>query len=224
MDPHQESVLRAGAQALQVALDDGAIDRLLRYADLLIKWNQTYNLTAIRSPDDIITHHVLDSLAVAAPLRKLTSAIHNPRLLDVGSGAGLPGVMLAIACPKFRVTCIDAVQKKTNFLQHVIGALALANLSARHERIEEVTDPFDVIAARAFASLAQFTAQSRGALAANGIWCAMKGKYPNDEIAALGTSVQVFHVEQLNVPGLNAERCLICMRPAGTLATFPASH
>lgn len=224
MGPQQESTLRAGAAALQITLDDEAVQRLLRYADLLLQWNKTYNLTAIRSPDEVVTHHLLDCLAIASPLRSMTSAMPQPHILDVGSGAGLPGAILAIACPGFQVTCIDAVQKKTLFLQHVIGALALTNLSARHGRIEGVTEPFDVVTARAFSTLAQFTALSRRALAANGIWCAMKGKVPKDEIAAVGADVHVFHVEQLVVPGLNAERCLVFMRAAGTLAASPASH
>lgn len=217
----RESVLRSGAHALQVDLDEGAVKRLLGYVDLLIKWNKIYNLTAIRAPDDILTHHVLDSLAAIEPLRRL---IPNPapRILDVGSGAGLPGAILAIACPQWQITCIDAVQKKTNFLQHAIGALALPNLNARHGRIEEVTERFDLVTARAFASLAQFTTLSRNALAPQGIWCAMKGKYPEDEIAALGAEIHVFHVEHLTVPGLDADRCLVCMRPAGTLARSAA--
>lgn len=224
MGPEQESALRAGAEALRIPLDDEALQRFLRYADLLLKWNRTYNLTAIRSPDEVITHHVLDCLAMVRPLRKMMQAMPQPRILDVGSGAGLPGAILAVACPDFQVTCIDAVQKKTLFLQHAIGALALTNLTARHGRIEAVTDSFDVITARAFSTLAQFTAFSRAALATNGIWCAMKGKVPTDEIAAVGADVDVFHVEQLDVPGLNAARCLVFMRAAGTLAASPASR
>lgn len=223
MESGAESLLRSGIAALRIPLDDSVVNSLLRYIDLLIKWNQTYNLTAIRTSNDIVTHHILDSLAIVSPLQQLTSKTQL-RLLDVGSGAGLPGAIIAMACPEWQVTCIDAVQKKIRFLQHVIGTLGLVNLSARHGRIEQVAEPFDVITARAFATLAQFTAQSRRALAPGGVWCAMKGKYPEDEVKALDPDVQLFHVEQLKVPGLDADRCLICMRPAATLAPSMATN
>lgn len=223
MESGAESLLRSGIAALRIPLDDGVVNSLLRYIDLLIKWNQTYNLTAIRTSNDIVTHHILDSLAIVSPLRQLTSKTQL-RLLDVGSGAGLPGTIIAMACPEWQVTCIDAVQKKIRFLQHVIGTLGLVNLSAHHGRIEQVAEPFDVITARAFATLAQFTAQSRRALAPGGMWCAMKGKYPEVEVKALDPNVQLFHVEQLKVPGLDADRCLICMRPAATLAPSMATN
>lgn len=134
------------------------------------------------------------------------------RLLDVGSGGGLPGVVIAVCCPELAVSCVDAVGKKTAFVQQVAGALRLTNLQGLHARVESVPAPFDVITSRAFASLPDFTRWSAGALAEQGVWMAMKGKYPQDEIQALPPEVEVFHVEHLIVPGLDAERCLIWLR------------
>ncbi|HNL42175.1 MAG TPA: 16S rRNA (guanine(527)-N(7))-methyltransferase RsmG [Ottowia sp.] len=210
----QRAALGAGAQALGLALDERQIDRLLAYLDLLLKWNRVYNLTALRDPADMLTHHVLDSLALIAPLRAHADG-RALRLLDVGSGGGLPGVVIAIGCPGIDVTCVDAVGKKAAFVQQVAGALGLANLHGQHGRVEAITGRFDVVTSRAFASLADFTAWSDGALAEGGVWLAMKGRRPDDEIAALPPAVTVFHVEPLTVPGLEAERCLVWLRRAG---------
>jgi 16S rRNA (guanine527-N7)-methyltransferase len=136
------------------------------------------------------------------------------KLLDVGAGAGLPGVVIAICCPEIVVTCVDTVAKKAAFIQQVAVALKLPNLRGLHSRVESLTDGFDVISSRAFASLADFTHWSRAALAPAGVWLAMKGKQPADELAQLPPDVKVFHVEQLVVPGLGAERCIVWMRPA----------
>ncbi|HRB11028.1 MAG TPA: 16S rRNA (guanine(527)-N(7))-methyltransferase RsmG [Ottowia sp.] len=210
----QRAALGAGAQALGLALDERQIERLLAYLDLLLKWNRVYNLTAVRDPADMLTHHVLDSLALIAPLRAHAGG-RALRLLDVGSGGGLPGVVIAIGCPDIDVTCVDAVGKKAAFVQQVAGALGLSNLHGRHGRVEAIAGPFDVVTSRAFASLADFTAWSDGALAEGGVWLAMKGRRPDDEIAALPPAVTVFHVEPLTVPGLEAERCLVWLRRAG---------
>ena len=204
--------LQAGAQALGLALTDGQIGQLRAYLDLLQKWNKVYNLTAVRDPAEMLTHHLLDSLAVVAPLHRHTQG-QPARLLDVGSGGGLPGIVIAICCPEIDVTCVDAVAKKAAFIQQAAGALGLANLRGLHARVETVGERFDVITSRAFATLADFTAWSAGALADGGVWMAMKGKHPADEIAALSPLVEVFHVEPLAVPGLNAERCLVWLRP-----------
>ena len=209
----QRAALGAGAQALGLALDERQIDRLLAYLDLLLKWNRVYNLTALRDPADMLTHHVLDSLALIAPLRAHAGG-RALRLLDVGSGGGLPGVVIAIGCPGIDVTCVDAVGKKAAFVQQVAGALGLANLHGQHGRVESIAGQFDVVTSRAFASLADFTAWSGGALAEHGVWLAMKGKLPSDELTALPPEVALFHVEPLTVPGLEAERCLIWLRPA----------
>jgi 16S rRNA (guanine527-N7)-methyltransferase len=213
------STLRAGLVALDLSLSDAQIDSLLAYQALIGKWNKVYNLTAVREPGDMLTHHLLDSLAVIAPLRRQL-ALMVPgidagavRLLDVGSGAGLPGVVIAIGCPDIRVDCVDTVGKKAAFIQQAAVALKLSNLRGVHARVESLTDQYQVISSRAFASLADFTHWSARALAPQGVWLAMKGKYPADELAALSSDVRVFHVEHLTVPGLDAERCLIWMRP-----------
>ena len=133
-------------------------------------------------------------------------------LLDVGSGAGLPGVVIAICCPDLNVTCVDTVAKKATFIKQAALELKLQNLAGLHARVENVEQPFDVICSRAFASLSDFTQWSSNALAPSGVWMAMKGKHPAQELAALPKTIDVFHVEQLRVPDLDAERCLVWMR------------
>ena len=204
--------LSEGAAALGVTLSDEQRGQLLDYLALLGKWNKVYNLTAVRDPAEMLTHHLLDSLSIIAPLRRHTRG-QPARLLDVGSGGGLPGVVIAICCPEIQVSCVDAVAKKAAFVQQVAVALRLPNLRGVHARVEAVQDKFDVITSRAFASLADFTQWSAPALAEGAVWLAMKGKRPDDEIAALPPGVEVFHVEQLQVPGLGAERCLLWLRP-----------
>jgi 16S rRNA (guanine527-N7)-methyltransferase len=133
-------------------------------------------------------------------------------LLDVGSGAGLPGIVIAITCPEISVTCVDTVAKKAAFIQQVAATLKLPNLKGLHARVESLTQPFDVVCSRAFASLVDFTTWSKSGLAGHGVWMAMKGKHPDQELAVLPPDVKVFHVEQLQVPGLDAERCIVWMR------------
>ncbi|MFO6420481.1 16S rRNA (guanine(527)-N(7))-methyltransferase RsmG [Hylemonella sp. W303a] len=203
--------LEAGAKALGWALTDTQQTQLLDYLALIQKWNKVYNLTALRDAQDMFTHHLLDSLAVVAPLRRQTQG-QPKRLLDVGSGAGLPGVVVAICCPEIEVTCVDTVAKKATFIQQVAIALKLPHLHGLHARVESLTGPFDVVTSRAFASLADFTAWSSGALAAQGVWMAMKGRHPTEEMAALPAEIEVFHVEPLRVPGLDAERCMVWLR------------
>ena len=133
-------------------------------------------------------------------------------LLDVGSGAGLPGVVIAICCPDLLVDCVDTVAKKAAFIQQVALTLKLPNLRGLHARVENLTETYEVISSRAFASLMDFTTWSGAALAEKGIWMAMKGKHPADEMAVLPDTLQVFHVEQIDVPGLGAERCIVWLR------------
>jgi 16S rRNA (guanine527-N7)-methyltransferase len=206
--------LQTGLDALGLDVSAQQQDLLLAYLDLIGKWTKVYNLTAVRDANEMLTHHLLDSLAVVAPLRReLARMTPTPfSLLDVGSGAGLPGVVIAITCPDVSVTCVDTVAKKAAFIQQVSATLKLPNLKGLHARVESLTQPYDVVCSRAFASLPDFVAWSRGALADHGVWLAMKGKHPEQELAALPDEVQVFHVEQLHVPGLEAERCIIWMR------------
>jgi len=213
-----EQDLRAGIRALQLDLSDLQVSQLLDYLALIGKWTQVYNLTAVRDPAEMLTHHVLDSLAAVPPLRRhlAASGLGRSSLLDVGSGAGLPGVVIAICSPDVAVTCVDTVAKKAAFIKQAALALKLPNLSGQHARVETITQPFDVICSRAFASLHDFTQWSIGALAPAGAWMAMKGKHPADEITALPASAEVFHVEQLQVPGLDAERCIVWMRQKTT--------
>lgn len=209
--------LRGGLAALHLDLDDQQVSQLLAYLDLIAKWTKVYNLTAVRDPAEMLTHHVLDSLAAVPHLQHYLQQAgleQGSKLLDVGSGAGLPGVVVAICCPRVVVTCVDAVAKKAAFIKQAALALALPNLSGLQARVETMTQPFDIVCSRAFASLADFTAWSGNALAPTGVWMAMKGKYPTEEITALPQSVMVFHVEHLAVPGLDAERCVVWMRPA----------
>ncbi len=207
-----EVELRAGLADLSLSLDDLQINRLLDYHELIQKWNKVYNLTAVRSPAEMLTHHLLDSLAIIAPLRSVL-APHSPsRMLDVGSGAGLPGVVVAICCPDVGVDCVDAVAKKAAFIRQVSLSLGLPNLRGLHARVENLTEKYHVICSRAFASLSDFAVWSSVALEDGGVWLAMKGRYPSDEVAALPAGVSVFHVEQLLVPGLGAERCIVWMK------------
>ena len=213
MSHPQQQRLAEGATALGLNLSAAQHAQLLAYLDLLAKWNKVYNLTAVRDPAEMLTHHLLDSLAVVALLVRHTQG-GAARVLDVGSGGGLPGVVIAICCPEMSVACVDAVAKKAAFVQQAAGVLGLSNLRGMHARVESITEPYDVITSRAFATLADFTQWSAGSLGEDGVWMAMKGKHPTDEMAGLPPSVAVFHVEQLTVPGLDAERCLIWMRPA----------
>lgn len=195
---------------LGMAPTDAQASALLRYLDLLQRWNATYNLTAVRDRAAMVTQHLADCLAVIAPLQRRAS---GGRLLDVGSGGGLPGVVIATMLPGWDVSCVDAVAKKTAFVRQVAGALALPNLHAVHARVEDLkAPPFDVITSRAFASLADFTALTRRLLAPGGAWAAMKGRTPDEEVAELPADIDVFHVEPLRVPGLEAQRCLVWMQ------------
>ena len=188
-------------------------DALLRFVALLQRWNATYNLTAVREPAQMLTRHIADCLAAVPALRRHLAGANGRRLLDVGSGGGLPGVVFAILHPELAVTCVDTVGKKAAFVRQVAVELGLRNLASEHARVEKLkAPPFDLIASRAFASLADFASLTRPLLAPTGVWLAMKGKRPDDEIAALSDSIAVFHVEPINVPGMDAERCLVWMR------------
>ncbi len=207
------AVLQAGAAELGLDLAAAQYEQLLGYLALIQKWNKVYNLTAVRAPQDMLTHHLLDSLTAVAPLLRHTRG-QPARVLDVGSGGGLPGIVLAICRPELEVSCVDTVAKKAAFIQQVAASLGLPHLRGLHARVESLGDPFDVVCCRAFAALPDFVAWSRAALAPQGVWMAMKGRHPQPEIAALPADVEVFHVEPLSVPGLAAERCMVWLRPA----------
>lgn len=212
--------LQQAADQLGLALTDAQIDLLLAYVDLLQRWNRVYNLTALRDPAEMLSHHLIDCLAVLPPLRRWwagqAGAVDAPaRVLDVGSGGGLPGVVLAALQPGWQVDCVDTVAKKASFIRQVAAELRLPGLRGLHARVEALPLPvggYPLITARAFASLVDFTNLTRGLLAPGGVWMAMKGKPPSDELAALPADIEVFHVEQLQVPGLDAQRCLVWMR------------
>lgn len=211
------ATLEQGLVALGLELTAAQKAQLLDYLALIQKWTKVYNLTAVRNPAEMLTHHMLDSLAVIKPLSLQVAALAKDasagvRLLDVGSGAGLPGVVIAICCPQITVHCVDTVAKKAAFIQQVAVTLKLPNLRGIHARVESLTEPYDVVSSRAFASLVDFVTWSSQALAGQGVWMGMKGKHPADEMAALPSSVEVFHVEQLVVPGLDAQRCIVWMR------------
>ena len=215
-------VLSKGVSELGLTLNDAKQAQLLSYMSLIQKWNKVYNLTALRSPEEILTHHLLDSLSAVAPLSRELERIQigvldEPSLLDVGSGGGLPGVVIAICCPHVKVTCVDAVSKKSAFVQQVAASLKLSNLKGVHSRVENLTGPFDVVCSRAFAALPDFVSWSVNALSDAGVWMAMKGKRPTDELAALPPFASVFHVEPLQVPGLDAERCMVWMKKSSGL-------
>ena len=211
-DPGPASIA-AGADRLGVRLDEAQLETLAAYAGLLLRWNATHNLTSIRSGDEVLTHHLLDSLALVPHLVRVAPG-GAARVLDVGSGGGLPGLVLAVAMPQASFTLVDAVQKKCAFLTQARLELRLGNVEVVHARVEAMREPpFDVIVSRALATLVQFVAWTRRLLVPGGRWLAMKGKVPADELAALPPDVRA-SVVPLGVPGLDEQRHLIEMRTA----------
>ena len=220
--------LSHGIESLSLNVAEPQQRQLLSYMALIQKWNKVYNLTALRQAQEILTHHLLDSLSAVSPLlghiaKTKGDANAGIELLDVGSGGGLPGVVIAICCPNIRVTCVDTVSKKAAFVQQVAASLRLSNLRGVHARVESLTGPYDLICSRAFASLPDFVSWSAAALSDGGVWMAMKGKLPEAEMAALPSFAEVFHVEQLQVPGLEADRCMVWMKKPTTLSTQASS-
>ena len=194
------------AVALGVTISAADQEKLLAYLALLDKWNRVYNLTAVREPGRMVSHHLLDSLAIVA-------YVETGRLLDVGSGGGLPGIPLAIARPDLQITLIDSVAKKTAFLLQAKAELGLENVSVVTGRVETHQDPagFDTITSRAFSDLKEFVTLTRPLLAPGGRWLAMKGLYPHEEIAQLPDWVRLSAEHVLSIPGLNATRHLIIL-------------
>jgi 16S rRNA (guanine527-N7)-methyltransferase len=201
--------LEQGIDALGLALPAEAVQRLLDYLALLERWNATYNLTAIRDPEEMVSRHLLDSLAILPYVQGNT-------LADLGTGPGLPGIPLAIAAPGRQILLVDSNGKKVRFLREAIRSLKLEGVRAEQSRVEDVEGQFDCITARAFASLADMLGWGGHLLAPRGIWLAMKGKSPDDELPGVPTAFQVNGIHALAVPGLEAaERHLVVLGRAG---------
>lgn len=202
--------LARGIAALGLRVDAAQQQRLLAYVALLAKWNRTYNLTAIREPERMVTHHLLDALAVLPHL----SSRAGLRVLDVGAGGGVPGIPLALARPDWRVELVDTSHKKVAFLTQAAIELGLLNAAAHATRVEDFVPaaPFDVVISRAFSDLATFATASARHLAPHGILVAMKGVHPDEELAELPPAFVVTAKPALTVPGLDAARHLIVMQ------------
>lgn len=202
-----EQRLHQGLTAMGIDLPPGAEARLLEYLQLLEKWNRAYNLTAVRDPDQMIGRHLLDSLVVLPYL-------HGARVLDVGTGAGLPGIPLALARPALRFTLLDSNAKKTRFVTQAVHALGLGAVSVVHARAETFQPPerFDTVIARAFASIPDMLAATRHLCAPGGRWLAMKGVFPQEELAGIPAGVHA-EVKPLRVPGLEAARHVVIIEP-----------
>ena len=211
--PLEAQAIRSASAELGVSLTVDQAARLASFAALLVKWNRVYNLTSLDKPEQVLTHHLLDSLSIVPHLEQLAGG-RSLRILDVGAGGGLPSIPVALALRAMRVTALDSVQKKVAFLQQVQLELGLANLEAVHSRVEQYrADPFDVIVSRAFATLTDIVHLTSHLLAQGGVWAAMKGSYPAEEINALPSTVELLSAVKLRVPLLGAERHLIVLRP-----------
>ena len=218
MDLHSyRQRLTEAAQALGLSLDSAQKETLLKYLQQMQRWNRTYNLTALRDPDLMLVQHVFDSLSVVPAIQALAQQLgkNDLTIVDVGSGGGLPGVVLATSCSTWNIHCIDAVEKKMAFVRQMSAVLSLPNLKAHHIRIEQA-DSFnaDVIISRAFASLVDFVNLSEKHIAPTGQIIAMKAKHPTEEIIELETKTdwRVESILELEVPELNAERCLVYLK------------
>jgi 16S rRNA (guanine527-N7)-methyltransferase len=214
--PSQELRLVKAAQALELDCSAAQAQTLLAYMEQMQRWNRTYNLTALREEDQILVQHLFDSLAVVAPMRRVVdrSPGHAITIADIGSGAGLPGLVVATLQPGWQVHCVDAVEKKTAFVRQMSGVLRLGNLHAVHARVEKLAPlGADIVVSRAFASLHDFAILAGDQAGPNGCLLAMKGREPLDEIKVLQgeTSWCVDRIEPLVVPELSAERCLVWM-------------
>lgn len=219
MQSHLEPVLEQAAQALALELSSEQKAKLLLYVKQLHRWNKTYNLTAIKDMREMLIQHIVDSLAVIAPLK---AAVGDKKeglyIVDVGSGAGLPGIVLAIMEPTWEVQCIDSVEKKTAFMQQMRGVLEVPNLTALHCRIQDVSPlQCDILISRAFSSLGNIIKWAGQHVVAGGVIAAMKGKLPNDELDEIShnASWQTELVTSIDVPFLDADRCLVLLKKQG---------
>lgn len=220
---HFTDRLNAAATELKIALDENQRDILLKYLQQLQKWNRSYNLTALRDPEQMLVQHLFDSMALLPPLSRIldkNTVAKSASIVDVGSGAGLPGVVIATLRPSWQLRCIDAVEKKMAFVRQMAGVLRLPNLQAQHGRIEAITPlEADIVVSRAFASLRDFARLAGRHVAPHGHLVAMKGREPDEEVIELerDTDWQLSRIESLSVPELNAQRCLVWMRRQGTV-------
>ena len=208
-----QTELTKGLETLGVTADSAQVEKLVRFAGLLERWNKVYNLTAIRCRDDILTHHLLDSAALVPHTADFLP--QGGTVLDVGSGGGLPSIPLAVLRPGVKVTAVDAVSKKTAFLTQAGIELGLRNFTARHSRVEKLSGGYDVMTSRAFASLSDFISLTRHLMKPGGVWLAMKGVIPEDEIKALADDMEVADIRPLQDPGLPEQRHLIVIRLKG---------
>ena len=203
------SIQKRAMELLAMEVTEDQAQKLSRFADLLIKWNESYNLTSITSPKDVLDLHLVDSLALAKCSGDLLNG--SKTVLDVGSGGGLPAIPLAIVRPELEITMVDAVQKKTIFQRQAISMLRLKNIKAEHTRVEQIKDrTFDVITSRAFASLSDMIHLTEHLLAPGGVWLAMKGKFPQEEVDALPQNVSISTV--FTVENMKVERHLIALK------------
>ncbi len=211
--------LSKGLAELGLDLSEQQQAQLLSYMALIERWNKVYNLTALRQQDTMLTHHLLDCLAILPPLRLQVARMGGtPQILDVGSGAGLPGLVLAICQPDWRIDCVDTVAKKAAFMQQTAATLGLQNTKIHHARVEELAQKqnarYSIICSRAFSSLADFVQLTESSLQEQGVWLAMKGRAPEvDELEALKGLALAERVEPIVVPGLDAQRCLVWLKP-----------
>ena len=209
--------LKKACEALSIEVSNEQEKQLLLYLHELLKWNKTYNLTAIRDPEQALIQHLFDSLSIVPALNRHFKTIGQPpyTVLDVGSGAGLPGIVLAIIYRNVNVTCVDTVEKKITFIKQMASVLSLSNLDSTHNRVEQMSSQtYDIVTSRAFASLEDFATLAGPRACVDGVLLAMKGKHPDEEIKALhsNTEWQVNDAEPLTVPQLDAERCLLWIK------------
>jgi 16S rRNA (guanine527-N7)-methyltransferase len=203
-----EKHLRQGLHEMGLELPPTAVEKLLNFLQLLEKWNKTYNLTAVRDPEQMVPRHLLDSLSVLPYLQ-------GPRVLDIGTGAGLPGIPLALARPDLEFTLLDSNAKKTRFATQALHELGLKNVAVVQERVEKFhpAEKFDTLIARAFASIPDMLAASRHLCAPHGRFLVMKGVFPQEELAAVTDGYRA-EVKALTIPGLDAERHMVILAPA----------
>lgn len=210
-------IVGTAAESTHVALSLAQLASLVEFAELLSHWNRTFNLTAAADAAAIASSHIADCLTLVEPLRRELSKSAGRRILDVGSGGGLPGVVIACVAPELTVTCIDAVGKKSAFVVHAAAALRLGNVVALHQRVENFScGPFDAVVSRAYATIGKFVGDTRHLLGASSVWGAMKGAVPKQELASLPEYVARFHVERLAMVAPQMERCLVWLWPSST--------